>query len=106
MRAYRRARSVVACPQDRACPNCAGHASWLSRRDTRRWQELRGRGEADFTCPRCDVRWTIYLEPTVRDRTFDALADAAVCRPRWRYRGGWLHGEELAPPDHHPLWAA
>jgi hypothetical protein len=101
-RPYQRAGSVVARPQDRGCPNCGAHASWLTRRKSKRWDELRGRGEADFTCPRCDVRWTIYLEPTGPGGAFDPLADPALCRPRWRYRGGWLHGAALAPPDHHP----
>jgi hypothetical protein len=101
-RPYRRAGSIVARAQDRACPNCAAHATWLARRRTKRWEEITGRGEADFTCQQCHVRWTIYLEPTSPDGTFDPLADPRVCRPRWRYRGGWLYDEALAPPDHHP----
>ena len=101
-RPYRRAGSIVARAQDRACPNCAAHASWLTTRRTKRWEELRGRGEADFSCPRCEVRWTIYLEPTSPDGAFDPVADQRACRPRWRYRGGWLYDEALAPPDHHP----
>ena len=101
-RPYRRAGSIVARAQDRACPNCAAHASWLTRRRTKRWEELRGRGEADYSCPRCEVRWTIYLEPTGLAGAFDPLGDPRVCRPRWRYRGGWLYDEALAPPDHHP----
>ena len=88
--------------EDRACPNCGAHASWRVRRSTRRWEELRRRGEADFTCVRCDVRWTVYLEPTGPDGAFDPVAEPTACRPRWRYRGGWLHGDALAPPDHNP----
>jgi hypothetical protein len=106
VRPYQRAGSVSARSQDRACPNCGAHASWLTRRRTRRWEELRGRGEADYSCLRCAVRWTIYLEPTDRAGAFDPRAEPAVCRPRWRYRGGWLHGDALAPPDHHPAFAA
>jgi hypothetical protein len=105
-RPYQRASSVVARLEDRACPNCGAHASWLARRKTKRWDELRGRGEADFTCLHCDVHWTIYLEPTGPDGAFEPLADPVVCRPRWRYRGGWLHGDVLAPPDHQPTLAA
>jgi hypothetical protein len=52
------------------------------------------------------VRWTIYLEPSGPDEAFDPLADPVACRPRWRYRGGWLYGDALAPPDHHPILAA
>ena len=104
-RPYRRARTVVAHARDRACPNCGAHASWLARRTTKRWEELRGRGEADFSCPQCGVHWTIYLEPTGLDGAFDPLADPAVCRPRWRYRSGWLHEDALAPRDHHPAFA-
>jgi hypothetical protein len=52
------------------------------------------------------VSWTIYLEATGPDGTFDPLAEPVVCRPRWRYRGGFLHGGALAPPDHHPLCTA
>lgn len=63
-RPYRGARSAVARLEDRACPNCAAHAGWLTRRRSKRWEELRGRGEADFTCLQCGVRWTVYLEPT------------------------------------------
>jgi DNA-binding PadR family transcriptional regulator len=101
-RPHQRAGSVIARMEDRACPNCGAYASWLARRKSKRWDELRGRGEADFSCPRCDVRWTVYLEPTGPGGAFDPLADPALCRPRWRYRGGWLHGDALAPPDHHP----
>jgi hypothetical protein len=82
------------------------HAAWLTGRRTKRWEELRGRGEADFTCLRCDVRWTIYLEPTGPEGGFDPLADPVACRPRWRYRGGWLYGDALAPTDHHPTLIA
>jgi len=39
---------------------------------------------------RCGVRWTIYLEPTGPDAAFAPLAEPVACRPRWRYRGGWL----------------
>jgi len=105
-RPYQRAGSVVARPQDRACPNCGACAAWLTRRRTKRWEELRGRGEADYSCLHCAVRWTIYLEPTDRAGEFDPRAEPAICRPRWRYRGGWLHGDALAPPDHHPALAA
>jgi Mn-dependent DtxR family transcriptional regulator len=105
-RPYRRAGSVIARVPDRACPNCSTHAGWLTRRRSKRWDELRGRGEVDFTCPQCAVRWTIYLEATGADGAFDPCGDPAVCRPRWRYRGGWLHGDALAPPDHHPALAA
>jgi hypothetical protein len=105
-RPYQRAGSVIARMEDRACPNCGAYASWLTRRKSKRWNELRGRGEVDFTCPRCDVRWTVYLEPTGPDGPFEPLADPVVCRPRWRYRGGWLHGDALAPPDRHPTLAA
>ena len=101
-RPYRGARSVVARLEDRACPNCAAHAGWLTRRRSKRWEELRGRGEADFTCLQCGVRWTVYLEPTGPGGEFDPLAEPTACRPRWRYRGGWLHGDALAPSDHHP----
>jgi hypothetical protein len=48
------------------------------------------------------VKWTIYLEPTAGDGSYDPVGDPAVCRPRWRYRGGWLRRDEFAPPDHHP----
>jgi hypothetical protein len=78
----------------------------LARRKSKRWDELRGRDEADFTCLHCYVRWTVYLEPTAPDGAFDPLADPGVCRPRWRYRGGWLHGDALTPPDHHPSLTA
>src|SRR5215207_9083622 len=105
-RPFQRAGSVIARQQDRACPNCGAHAGWLSRRRSKRWEELRGRGEVDFTCPQCAVRWTIYLEATGADGAFDPRGDPAICRPRWRYRGGWLHGDALAPPDHHPSLAA
>ena len=105
-RPHRRAHSVIVRAQDRACPNCGAHAAWLTRRRTKRWEELRGRGEADLTCLRCDVRWTIYLEPTGPDGAFDLVAEPVACRPRWRYRGGWLYGDALAPPDHHPVLAA
>jgi hypothetical protein len=101
-RPYQGARSVIVRTKDRACPNCGAHAGWLVCRRSKRWEELRGRGEADFTCLRCDVRWTVYLEPTGPDGAFDALAEPTACRPRWRYRGGWLQGDALAPPDHHP----
>jgi hypothetical protein len=101
-RPYRRAGSIVARAQDRACPNCAAHAGWLTRRRSKRWDELLGRGEVDFSCPRCGVSWTIYLEPTSPDGSFDPAGDPRVCRPSWRYRGGWLYDEALAPPDHHP----
>lgn len=101
-RPYQRAHSIIAHRQDRACPNCATHAAWLTGRRTKRWEELRERGEADFTCPHCGVLWTIYLEPTTPDGAFDPLAEPVVCRPRWRYRAGWLPGDALAPPDHHP----
>jgi len=104
-RSYRRAHQVVARSEDRACPNCSAHAGWLTRRRSRRWEELRGRGEADYTCPSCAVRWTIYLEPTDDHGRYEPLGDAAVCRPRWRYRGGWLQGDALAPADHHPTLA-
>jgi hypothetical protein len=105
-RPFQRAGSVLARRQDRACPNCGAHAGWLDRRRSRRWEELRGRGEVDFTCLQCAVRWTIYLEATNPHGAFDPLADPAICRPRWRYRGGWLHADALAPPDHHPALAA
>ena len=105
-RPYQRAHSVIVRAQDRACPNCCAHAAWLTRRRSRRWEELRGRGEADFACLSCDVRWTIYLEPTGPDGAFDPLAEPVACRPRWRFRGGWLHGDVFAPPDHHPILAA
>ena len=75
---------IVVRAQDRACPNCAAHAGWLTRRSTKRWEELAGRDEAEFSCPHCSVRWTIYLEPTGLDGAFDPLADPRVCRPRWR----------------------
>jgi len=101
-RPYRRAQSVVCRRHDRACPNCGAPASWLTRRTTKRWQELRDRGEVDFSCPSCDVRWTLYLEPTGPDGAYAPLADPTVCRPRWRYRGGWLRHDALVPPDHHP----
>ncbi len=104
-RPHQRVSEVIAPRQDRACPNCGALASWLARRASKRWQELRGRGEADYTCARCDVRWTIYLEPTDHSGHYDPLGERAVCRPRWRYRGGWLHGDALAPPDHHPTIA-
>lgn len=96
------AKEVVVPAEDRACPNCRTPASWLTRRSTKRWEELRGRGEAGHTCAHCDVRWTIYLEPTDRTGRYDPLADPTVCRPRWRYRGGWRYDDQLAPPDHHP----
>jgi hypothetical protein len=105
-RPYQRAGSVVARPQDRCCPNCGALASWLTRRTAKRWEELRGRGEADFTCLDCDVRWTVYLERTGPDGTFEPLADPVVCRPRWRYRAGWLRRDALAPPDQHPTLTA
>jgi hypothetical protein len=105
-RPHQRAGSVIARMEDRACPNCGAYASWLTRRKSKRWDELRGRGEADFSCPRCDVRWTLYLEPTGPGGAFDPLAEPTLCRPRWRYRGGWLHGDALAPPDHHPALTA
>jgi hypothetical protein len=105
-RPFQRGGSVIARVQDRACPNCVAHAGWLARRRAKRRQELRGRGEVDFTCPQCAVRWTIYLEATGADGAFDPDGDPAICRPRWRYRGGWLHGDALAPPDHHPSLAA
>ena len=38
-RPYRRAGSVVARLEDRACPNCGAHASWLARRKSKRWDE-------------------------------------------------------------------
>jgi hypothetical protein len=88
---------VVALSEDRACPNCGAPAAWLARRRSRRWEELRGRGEADHTCASCDVRWTIYLEPTDRRGRHDPLGDPALCRPRWRYRGGWLPTRTLSP---------
>ena len=99
------AREVIARREDRACPNCGSPASWLARRSSKRWEELRGRGEADHTCSRCDVRWTIYLEPTDRRGRYDPVGDPAVSRPRWRYRGGFLRGDALAPPDHDPATA-
>jgi hypothetical protein len=105
-RPLQRAGSVLARRQDRACPNCGAHAAWLARRRSKRWEELRRRGEVDFTCPQCAVRWTIYLEATGADGAFDPRGDPAICRPRWRYRGGWLHGDALAPPDHHPTLTA
>ncbi|MEO8690449.1 MAG: hypothetical protein ABI611_19805 [Solirubrobacteraceae bacterium] len=58
-----RADLVIVRAQDRACPNCGAHVARLTGRRTKRWEELRGRGEADFACLRCDGRWTIYLEP-------------------------------------------
>jgi hypothetical protein len=105
-RPYERAGSVVVRPRDRVCPNCGAYATWLTSRRTKRWDELRGRGEADFTCRYCDVRWTIYLEPTGPDGAFEPLANPIICRPRWRYRAGWLRDDALAPPDHHPSLAA
>jgi DNA-binding PadR family transcriptional regulator len=101
-RPYTRPREIARRHRDRVCPNCGHPASWLERRRSKRWDELRGRGEADYRCPSCDVKWTIYLEPTARDGSYDPLGDPAVRRPRWRYRGGWLQRDELAPPDHHP----
>jgi hypothetical protein len=101
-RPYQGARSVIVRAEDRACPNCGAQASWLVRRHSKRWEELRGRGEANFSCVRCDMRWTVYLEPTGPNGGFDPLAEPTACRPRWRYRGGWPHGDALAPPDHHP----
>jgi DNA-directed RNA polymerase subunit M/transcription elongation factor TFIIS len=105
-RPYQRCNAVIARPKDRACPNCGAHAAWLTGQRTRRWGELRGRGDAAFTCLRCAVRWTIYLEPTGPDGGFDPLAEPVACRPGCRYRGGWLCGDALAPPDHHPAGAA
>jgi DNA-directed RNA polymerase subunit M/transcription elongation factor TFIIS len=105
-RPFQPAGSVIARVQDRACPNCGAHTAWLARRRSKRWEELRGRGEVDFTCVHCAVRWTIYLEATNSHGAFDPWADPVVCRPRWRYRGGWLHGDALAPPDHHPALVA
>jgi DNA-binding PadR family transcriptional regulator len=100
-RPYTRPREIARRHRDRACPSCC-HASWLERRRSKRWDELRGRGEVDYRCPSCDVKWTIYLEPSASDGCYDPLGDPAVCRPRWRYRGGWFQRDELAPPDHHP----
>jgi DNA-binding PadR family transcriptional regulator len=105
-RPYRRAREVVALSEDRACPNCGSPVAWLARRRSRRWEELLDRGEADHTCASCDVRRTIYLEPTDKYGRYDPVGDPAICRPRWRFRGGWLHGDALAPLDHHPASAA
>lgn len=101
-RPHRAAPRVVVLTRDRGCPNCGAFASWLTRRRGRRYEQLRGRGEADFICLGCDARWTIYLEATRRDGTFDPVGDSIVCRPRWRYRVGWLYVDALAPPDHHP----
>jgi hypothetical protein len=50
------------------------------------------------------VQWTIYLEPVDRAGQYQPGGDPAVCRPRWRYRSGWLRRDELAPPDHHPSY--
>jgi DNA-directed RNA polymerase subunit M/transcription elongation factor TFIIS len=105
-RPHHRAREVIALAGDRACPNCGHAASWLRRRASRRWDELHGRGETDYTCPGCDVRWTIYLEPTDPNGHYHPLGDPTTCRPRWRYRAGYLHDNAPAPPDHHPQLAA
>lgn len=84
VRPYSRAREVVMRREDRACPNCGRPASWLVRRKGRRYDDLRQRGESDYRCRDCAVRWTVYLEPVDRHGDYDPLGDPGLCRPRWR----------------------
>lgn len=102
MRCFTRPRETIVRREDRACPNCGHVASWLARRTGKRCEELRRRGESDYSCRNRGVRWTVYLEPVDGRGGYDPLGDHGGGRLRWRYRGGCLYGEEVAPPDHQP----